>query len=233
MGLDSVELLIEVETVFDIKIPDKEAEKITTVGDFYEAVWDKIKDKKTDRCASAMLFYKLRKFLTDKYQFSPKDFKLNSNLNNIIPKDIRIAKWKEIQQDFSYRLPDLVRPFWLQQTMLYFGVISILGTLILAIIAVTLFHTSKLYFVLPMLSSIFMIFLNLISSPLKTEIEEKNIQSFIYTILELNYKQIHLSLGANRSEMEKIINQLICSKSGVPYEEIKPEARIVNDLGIQ
>ena len=38
MGLDSVELLIEIENHFKIEIPNLEAEKIQTVGDIYEAI---------------------------------------------------------------------------------------------------------------------------------------------------------------------------------------------------
>lgn len=38
MGLDSVELIMEVETFFNIKIEDKDAEKIYTVGDMTEHV---------------------------------------------------------------------------------------------------------------------------------------------------------------------------------------------------
>ena len=35
MGLDSVELIMAVEEVFDIEIPDTEAERLVTVGDIY------------------------------------------------------------------------------------------------------------------------------------------------------------------------------------------------------
>jgi len=44
MGLDSVELLVEVENTFIIKIPDTEASHITTVGDFYDAVWRQLQN---------------------------------------------------------------------------------------------------------------------------------------------------------------------------------------------
>jgi acyl carrier protein len=43
MGLDSVELLMEVENAFGIDIPDKVAEKIYTVGVFNEVVWERMR----------------------------------------------------------------------------------------------------------------------------------------------------------------------------------------------
>jgi len=38
MGLDSVELLLSVEDTFQIKIPDRDAEKFLTVGELHEWV---------------------------------------------------------------------------------------------------------------------------------------------------------------------------------------------------
>lgn len=45
MGLDSVELLMSVEDAFGIKISDSEAAEISTVGEFYEAVWRRVNQR--------------------------------------------------------------------------------------------------------------------------------------------------------------------------------------------
>jgi acyl carrier protein len=47
MGLDSVELLFEIENAFNIKIPGNEAKQISTVRDFYEVVWRHLKEQQT------------------------------------------------------------------------------------------------------------------------------------------------------------------------------------------
>ena len=36
MGLDSVELILSVEDTFQVKIPDRDAEKLLTVGELHE-----------------------------------------------------------------------------------------------------------------------------------------------------------------------------------------------------
>ncbi|MBL8711389.1 MAG: hypothetical protein JNM12_00705 [Alphaproteobacteria bacterium] len=38
MGLDSVELIMNVERAFDIELPDPEISKVVTVGDFYDLI---------------------------------------------------------------------------------------------------------------------------------------------------------------------------------------------------
>jgi len=45
MGLDTVELVDEVEKKFNITIPNKEASLITTVGDFHNVVWKHLQAK--------------------------------------------------------------------------------------------------------------------------------------------------------------------------------------------
>ncbi len=50
MGLDSIEILVKVEQTFGISIPDREAEKIITVGDFHDAVWRHLEGKYSDKC---------------------------------------------------------------------------------------------------------------------------------------------------------------------------------------
>jgi hypothetical protein len=42
MGLDTVELIMEVEEAFDIKIPDEDAEKLRTIGDLHHYIANKL-----------------------------------------------------------------------------------------------------------------------------------------------------------------------------------------------
>jgi hypothetical protein len=55
MGLDTVELVMEIEEAFDISIPDDRASKMLTVGDVYEFILEKTADStlKSSTCLSA------------------------------------------------------------------------------------------------------------------------------------------------------------------------------------
>ena len=71
MGLDSVEIIMEIEEAFDIRIPDDEATKIRTVGELYDFVIQETRDRmprpaddvpaRTDLCLTAATFYLVRR----------------------------------------------------------------------------------------------------------------------------------------------------------------------------
>lgn len=61
MGLDSVELVMEVERTFGIQIPDRECEQICTVEDFTNIVEQYITFYPNQKCLTQHAFYKLRK----------------------------------------------------------------------------------------------------------------------------------------------------------------------------
>jgi hypothetical protein len=63
--LDDVELLQDVERAFDVRLPDGELTRCTTVGDIFELVVSQLPEGFTtaDRCASTMCFYRVRRVI--------------------------------------------------------------------------------------------------------------------------------------------------------------------------
>ena len=57
-------------------------------------------------------------------------------------------------------------------------------------------------------------------------------KEFTRKILALNYKTLSANVGTNRQEMESVINHIIAEKAGLELEEITPEKKIGDDLGI-
>jgi hypothetical protein len=55
MGLDSVELLMEIEKEFSIRVEDREAEMVRTVQDLYDLVWMTIQRKARNHNESASI----------------------------------------------------------------------------------------------------------------------------------------------------------------------------------
>jgi hypothetical protein len=232
MGLDSVELLVEVEKTFGIEIPDLEAEKIVTVGDFYEAVWGKIKEKESDKCNSAILFYQLRTLLQKKYNIDRDKITPKTLLEDIIPKRKRRNEWKNIQKEIDLIFPRLKLNKTISKILISFGVIGIIGGFLYAFIAYNFLDKSGYLFVIPFITIVFLIILNKVMNPLRTSFPTQDTKELIDRILTLNYKEISRKTGTNRQEMEKIMQFIICDKAGVSIDEVRPEAKIVNDLGI-
>lgn len=62
--LDGIELVQELELVFDVEVSDREAERILTVGEFYDLLLSKLPQNDADKkCTTAMAFYRLRSAL--------------------------------------------------------------------------------------------------------------------------------------------------------------------------
>jgi hypothetical protein len=60
--MDDIDLLEDVESAFDIKIEDMEAERITNLGDLHDLIIKKTSasGQQRNKCHSAMAFYRLR-----------------------------------------------------------------------------------------------------------------------------------------------------------------------------
>jgi hypothetical protein len=62
--LDGVEVVRDLERIFDIKVSNEEAERILTVGEFHDLLLSKLQPNEADKkCATAMTFYRIRSAL--------------------------------------------------------------------------------------------------------------------------------------------------------------------------
>ncbi len=111
MGLDSVELVLEVENTFGFSIPDEDAAGLTTVGKLYDYVLAHRFRGKQDACLSSMTFYKLRRGLMLVLQVPRNSVRVSTEVSAIIPKHRR-RSWRALEKATGFRLPFLRRPGW-------------------------------------------------------------------------------------------------------------------------
>jgi acyl carrier protein len=64
MGLDIVELVLAVEEEFNLRIPDRDAEQIRTVGHLIDYVQTQVHCGRGAVCLSSRMFYRVRRILT-------------------------------------------------------------------------------------------------------------------------------------------------------------------------
>ena len=232
MGLDSVEILMKVEESFGIKIPDREAEQILTVGDFHNAVWRHLSGKHSDKCKSQNLFYKLRKSFVETFNFSPRQLNLETSPEEIFPKINRRQVYSSFANTTNLKLPELVLTKPWATLLSAFGIATIIGGLVTSLILINFFDISKWTLLIPVVG-IFLTFLfsDLLNSK-RTEIKEITIREFTQHTLALNYSKFVANEGTNRQEMESVINHIIADMAGLDLEEVTSEKKIGDDLGI-
>jgi len=103
--LDGVEVVIEIEKAFGVKIENREAEAILNVGQMYDLLLRKIPPNVADgKCASAMAFYRLRRAIAD--VGNEKKFLPNTDLS-FLEKGRTKTSYKRLEKLTSLRLPAL------------------------------------------------------------------------------------------------------------------------------
>jgi len=120
MGLDTVELVIEIEETFGISIDDSEGQQIQTVGELYDLVIEKRGKARTEArakqgrvCLTAATFYRIRRALIDSLGLERSGIHPGTCVHKLIPFRDRREAWSRLQASFKFRLPPLVRPSWL------------------------------------------------------------------------------------------------------------------------
>jgi len=107
MGLDSVELLMSVENRFGIRIEDSEAEKIYTVQNFVDSVYDKIITNPNEKCLTQIVFYRIRKAFQN-LKLTDKEIKPETKISELLTQTELKEKWHLLKTEIGLELPELV-----------------------------------------------------------------------------------------------------------------------------
>jgi acyl carrier protein len=110
MGLDVIELVMEVEEHFGISIPDSQAERIYTVGELYGYILKQMGlkppgRKASIRCPTSRAFYQIRRTLTEELGVDRKAVRPAALLRDLFPADSRTAVWPRLSA--ALNLPNL------------------------------------------------------------------------------------------------------------------------------
>lgn len=101
MGLEGIEILVEVENCFGIEIEDSESVKLFTVGNLVDCVWGKVNDVDSEVCLTQILFFKLRTFFCKQLNIEFNLFKPDSFISEFLA--------KEKLDDFSLKLESFLK----------------------------------------------------------------------------------------------------------------------------
>ncbi len=229
MGLDSVELLIDIENAFQISISDQEAENTGTVGELYNLIINKIDYSKHNKCNSQVMFYKLRQVLSYHCQFDKNKITPKTKLEDLFDEKSIKLKWKNIQDELYFNISDLQRS---RSLKLGLRIISIIGVIISIILFSDLFIDSNMNMkITSFLIILFIYVLWRVTIPFKSYPKFVTVGEWITGILPINIKIIDLSIQ-DKNDVLSVLKFIINDKAGVPIKDIKLDSHIVYDLGI-
>jgi len=100
MGLDSIELLVEIETYFNIQIPDQEAESIVTIQKMVDKVAEHLNIQRVDSSLKQIVFNSL----ANKLNKNDYNIQLNDKIASFLNTDGK-SVWADLELSTGLTLP--------------------------------------------------------------------------------------------------------------------------------
>ena len=230
MGLDTIELVMDVEETFNIKIADEDAQTLETVGDLYDHVIKNVATAPTGKCLTASAFYDVRAALADcgiQDRFGP-----STPLTAVLPRSKRRSFWSNLSRSMGLKLPSLVRPSWVVK-------LNILATFASSGAAAYWLmgseHTEILFPLLALPSLFLFGYLAAVATqPLATNYAPsfETFRGLSEQLVAINFKEISAKHGPmGRNDVWAVLRRLIATNLGVDENEVIREANFVRDLG--
>ena len=228
MGLETVELVMDVEESFGISIPDEKAQDIVTVGDLFEFVKSRAKLAPAGTCLTAATFYDVKRALRDRgisQRFGP-----STHLADILPSADRRSFWNSLGSGMQLKLPELER----SKSVSYInaGMTLVLSLIVAWLIAEPTAESSFIVFFISAI--IFAVLTSYATRPLATHFgsDFETFRGFSERVLAMNaakQESKHGPMGAN--DIWIILRDLIVEQLGCDRDEVVPDAQFVRDLG--
>ncbi|RLA75230.1 MAG: hypothetical protein DRG30_04660 [Epsilonproteobacteria bacterium] len=221
MGLDLVELVLEVEDEFDIYLPDEDMECLITPDDLATYIFNKFKRDSDGKCGSQVAFYKLRKLFIENFENKREELVPNANLEELLGDNIQV-KWKRLQG----LLGNKIYPTSLELSkkenliLLYFSI---------AVGAIFYYYNKDLIATIPITVISFFALFFLLSYFIGKEVP-KRYKKLSSLIKYMDNNAISNIYNTKEKVLKKVI-EISSEQLGIPIGEIKPHSRYVEDLG--
>ena len=231
MGLDTVELVMEIEEAFDVSIPDDRASRMLTVGDVYEFILEKTGDASltSNTCLTAATFYDLRRQLR-LFAWTNDEIRPRTAIAHVIPHVGRRSRWNKLSHKMQLRFPRLERTSSL--------------TLLNCILVATAVFSTFLMFAKPNLTFGIVVagiagiastaILLLLTRPFAIYPGSacSTIRDLVTKIVAMNYSKLSSKYSTrNPTDIWNTLQLIVCEQLGVEKSVVAPGARFVQDLG--
>ncbi len=235
MGLDGVELVMEIEDRYDIRLTDAECSAARTVADVAALIVAHL-PKYEGRCPTARAFYEFRQCAMTHGKVMRQAVRPKARLDELFTWG-RWSRWRAMRK-VNPDLPRLVsrtsmNSITLRFLQLILALVWLLGTLMLAALPVS----GSVLVLLVFISVIAVVFAFYWTEDF---FFRRHFPRDCVTVADLVRKIApkyypgtsageHLALGAN---VLQEVREMIAEQMGIPLDSIKPESQIVRDLHI-
>lgn len=240
MGLDIIEMIMDIEEAFDIKIPDEAAERIRTVGECHLYVLGRIQERISKRpadekprpakCVSSHVFYRFRRAFQRVCGVTKADVRLDRPLKDILPGTNRRKIWQTLQVETGLPLPGLVRSGHLTTAMCGSAVVAFLAMMLP--VSRSLFGPQNIAWAACLSAAVATwLSLMLITLPLRICLPKNciTVRNMVLGVIARNYGKI---LPEEGGDIWPLIREIVIRYAYVPPEKVTPEARFIQDLGM-
>ena len=233
MGMDSVEIILRIEEDFAISISDDEASYLRTVGELHALILSKLETAPSFRPARA--FFRLRTAIVHVLDRPRRTIGVHTKLAHLLPRPTRIAAWNSLAEASGLIFPRLRPPRWLRDTIrVLAGAVGVAVLLGLA----SWSHPSGLAW-LPLLASsafagfVAMAGLYQITSFLAWDLPMRTLGELAQQLTGLNPSEFAIEgeLLSPADVWQRLVAILV-DQQGLNWEEIRPDSRFVEDLGV-
>jgi len=190
---DFGDLISQIENSFGIEFDYEEITNNMTIEKFSELVISKMSMENGQECSTQIVFYRIRKALTEKLGIEKSIINTKTELSSVFAKNNRIKSWKNTFGEFNYTGINL------QPSSIPYG-ISILTT----IVSFFFFFGSYRLYAIPIF------ILSIITAKILVKYGKrfpaKNIGELAKVIVKNNYKSVRTEKGTiNITEIKKLI----------------------------
>ena len=228
MGMDGVEIVMDVEDHFGISIQDSEAERIRTVGDLVALVHARIAAAQREYCPTLPAFLSLRRatrvVLNDgSASFGPRDA-----VAAILSPEQRRALWEQMPELMGAPPRPLRRPTRLRRTLAVLSIAALLGAVVFSLAIDLQILPLTIIVAVGVIALLHFVTVRFRSIPPDGWMTFGEITTKLAGV-RVATKMVHLR---NDDEILTELRPLLVNVLGVDASEIVPSARFIEDLGM-
>lgn len=228
-GEDTCDLIHVIQDSFGMEFTSDELIAAETVEQLSEIISIKSNHARSDRCLSAIVFYRLRRAFTELFQLSRAQVRPDTRLEEFLPWTERRSRWRRLQGHLGLVLPRLAAPTWLLCSALVTSV-AVAWAFARRFPHLTAggLVTSTVGFLA------FFLLVRLLTPFVRTLPRACGTVGELATVtLARNYAKLATEVGGSSpTELLSVLRQLIAVEIGRKVEEISAETRFPEGLNI-